>query len=224
MYLGLPGDIGRRDGRRLFTGTPLRPEMYDVDRRRARAELDLQDDVPVVLVTGGSQGAETLNRLAPLALGSLGLPLQVLHLSGNGRDEAVRRSYAQSGDRGLRACVRPMAMDMDRLLGAADLVVCRGGGTTVAELMAAGRPAVIVPYPHHRDRQQVHNADVLVRAGAAVVLEEKALDALALATVLGSLLRDRARLSAMGQAARRLAVADPCAAILADMQLQGGLA
>src|SRR6185436_11453341 len=139
-----------------------------VDRAAARAALGLRNDLPVVLVTGGSQGAQVLNEVAPQALGSLGMPMQVLHLSGVGRDEAVRRAYAVYDDAIVTAVVRPLAMDMDRMLGAADLVICRGGGTTVAELMAVGRAAVIVPYPHHKDRQQLRNAAVLERCGAAV--------------------------------------------------------
>lgn len=221
IYLGLPGSPPC--DRALVTGTPLRPELYRIDRAAARSALGLQEGVPTVLVTGGSQGAEFLNQVVPRALGTLGLPVQVLHLTGVGRDEPVRRSYAERAEAGLTAVVRPMAMDMDRMLGAADLVVCRGGGTTVAELMAAGRPAVIVPYPHHKDRQQLRNAEVLARAGAAVVLEQAHADAEVLARVVGDLVRDRDRLAAMGEAARRLRPSDPCGAILADMEQHGGL-
>lgn len=217
-YLGLPG-APRTGGRALLTGTPLRPELYSPDRLRARAELGLSADQPVVLVTGGSQGASRLNEVVPAALRALGRPLQVLHLTGAGHDAEVRARYAAAD--ALTAIVRPLAMDMDIMLGAADLVVCRGGGTTVAELMAAGRAAVIVPYPHHRDRQQFRNAAVLAAAGAAVVLEERHLDAAHLCRVLAALLDEPGRLAAMGRAARRLCAADPTATILADMQEHG---
>jgi UDP-N-acetylglucosamine--N-acetylmuramyl-(pentapeptide) pyrophosphoryl-undecaprenol N-acetylglucosamine transferase len=116
-----------------------------------------------------------------------------------------------------------MAMDMDTMLGAADLVICRGGGTTVAELMAAGRPAVVVPYPHHKDQQQLRNARVLADAGAAVILEERDLTAAKMSAVIDSILSDRDRLMAMGEAARGLCSLDPTSAILADMQQHGGL-
>lgn len=221
MYLGLPGAAGD-SARELLTGTPLRPELYRVDAERARASLGLAVDQPVVLVTGGSQGAQRLNELSPVALGLLGLPVQVLHLAGLARDAELRRRYADQ-ESVTTAIVRAVAMDMDRMLGAADLVICRGGGTTVAELMAAGRPAVIVPYPHHKDRQQLHNARVLERAGAAVVLEEGELSPERLRDTIAALLRDPARLRAMGAAARRLSTADPTATILDDMQRHGGL-
>jgi UDP-N-acetylglucosamine--N-acetylmuramyl-(pentapeptide) pyrophosphoryl-undecaprenol N-acetylglucosamine transferase len=217
IYHGLPvpGGLGARA---LLTGTPLRPQFDHIDRRRCRAVLGLPPDALVVLVTGGSQGARPLNEIVPAALCRLPFAVQVLHLAGPGRDEAVRRLYA-SRDSRVIAQVRPVASDMDRMFGAADLVVCRGGGTTVAELTAAGRAAVIVPYPHHRDRQQLHNADVLQRVGAAVVVEEASLSTDSAADLFGALLVDRARLAAMGDAARRLHTEDPAGAILRDMGL-----
>lgn len=225
MYLGLPGP--KVDRRACFTGTPLRQEIYGVDARRARQALSLDANLPVVLVTGGSQGAQRLNEIAPQAVLALPFPVQVLHLCGQGAvrsglDAALRRRYAES-DRVVRAIVRPIAMDMDAMLGAADVVVCRGGGTTIAELMAAGRPAVVVPYPHHKDQQQLHNARVLEQAGAAIVLEERELDATRMRDALVSILGTEGRSAAMGAAARRLSIDDPTAAILADMQEHGGL-
>lgn len=216
VYHGLPSERGY--GRRgVLTGTPLRAEFAAVDRRAAREALGL-DARPVVLVTGGSQGAAVLNQLVPAALLAVGLPLQVLHLAGLGNDEAVRRAYAAEGGERVRALVRPVAADMDRLFGAADLVICRGGGTTVAELAAVGRPAVIVPYPHHKDRQQWHNAQVLGRAGAAVVVEERDLTLASLRAQLDALLRSPDRLVAMGELARRQHCGDPVAAIVADLE------
>jgi len=222
LYLGLPA-AGNASARTLLTGTPLRPGLFAVERASARAELDLDPDQPVVLVTGGSQGAHVLNQIVPAALATLDLPLQVLHLTGLGRDDEVRRRYAATADHRLRLFVWPVTIDMDRMLGAADLVICRGGGTTIAELMAAGRAAVIVPYPHHKDRQQSRNAAVLVRAGAALVVEETALTPALLAQVVGELLRQPERLLAMAAAARRAGGGDATMAILDDMTAHGGL-
>lgn len=222
LWLGLPGP-GSGDRRALVTGTPLRPELYAADRERARARLGLRQDQPVLLVTGGSQGASVLNERVPAALANWPAPLQVLHLAGLGRDDEVRRRY-EAADGQVTAIVRPVAMDMDCMLGAADLVICRGGGTTVAELMAVGRAAIIVPYPHHKDRQQQRNGAVLERAGAALLVEEHALDAESLRAVLQALLRDDpGRLRTMEACARRLCAGDPTEAILADMLAQGGL-
>lgn len=222
MYLGLPQ---REPGseRTVLTGTPLRQEVFGADRSAARRSLGMREDLPVVVVTGGSQGANSINTHVPAALAATGIPMQVIHLSGLGADAAVQARYAAAAAPGLRVTVRPVAVEMPMLLAASDLVVSRGGGTTVAELMAVGRAAVIVPYPHHRDRQQFHNADVLVRAGAAQVVEERDLGVDVLQRLFSDLLRDPARLVRMGEAARAQCPGDPCKAILEDMARQGGL-
>jgi UDP-N-acetylglucosamine--N-acetylmuramyl-(pentapeptide) pyrophosphoryl-undecaprenol N-acetylglucosamine transferase len=216
IYLGLP--TARKVPRSLFTGTPIRREFRLVDRHEARRRLSLRSDVPVVLVTGGSQGAEVLNRVVPPALCGLRRPLQVLHVTGEGNDDAVRSAYLAGGEFGLEAHVRTMVMDMADLYGSADLVICRGGGGTVAELMAVGRPAIIVPYPHHRDRQQEHNGKVLSGAGAAVVVDQGRLDAVGLEIRVRELLADPDGLEAMGRRARGLSPTNPCARIMADMR------
>ena len=222
MYVGLPG-AGQRHPRGLFTGTPLRQGFGRVDRGEARRSLGLGSDTPVVLVTGGSQGARVLNELVPQALQHVRQKVQVLHLSGLGNDAQVRERYATAG-RDIVAHVRPVAADMDRLFAAADLVVCRGGGTTVAELMAVGRAALIVPYPHHKDRQQLHNARVLERVGAAVICEEHDSDVDVLAERIGGLLGEPSRLRAMADQGRKLRRLDAADAILEDVReiIRGG--
>ncbi|HLU39015.1 MAG TPA: undecaprenyldiphospho-muramoylpentapeptide beta-N-acetylglucosaminyltransferase [Planctomycetota bacterium] len=214
VWLGLPA--ARPLPHAVVTGTPLRAAVGACERARARQDLGLADDVPVLLVFGGSQGAAVLNEVVPAAVARLRRPLQVIHLAGLERDEAVRLAY-EEGPRDVRAIVRPLARDMATLYAAADLVVCRGGGSTLAELIAAGRPAVIVPYPYHRDRQQWHNGKVLERAGAGLVVDQTRFDPPALAALLADLLADPDRLRAMGDRARGIVPEDACARILADL-------
>lgn len=215
MYVGLPGPC-ERHARALFTGTPLRSGFGRVQREEARRSLGLLPDVPVVLITGGSQGARVLNEVVPMALRRVRASMQVVHLSGLGNDTAVRHRYAEA-PRDTVTNVRAVAADMDRLFAAADLVICRGGGTTVAELMAVGRAAIILPYPHHKDRQQLHNARVLERTGAAIIQEEAQLDPEDLARLVEGLLLEPARLRAMGDQGRKLRRLDSVEAILADV-------
>jgi len=214
VYLGLP--TKRPTSRGLLTGTPLRAEFGQVDSAEARRGLGLRVDVPVVFVTGGSQGARTLNTVVPEALCRLRRPVQVLHLSGPGRGENVRLRYAPGEARGITAMVRTHAFDMPSYYAAADLVICRGGGGTVAELAAAGRPAVIIPYPHHKDRQQFFNGKLLEDAGAAVVREEAGLSPESLAALVESLFRAD-ELASMGFRAQTLARNDACAEIVEDL-------
>jgi UDP-N-acetylglucosamine--N-acetylmuramyl-(pentapeptide) pyrophosphoryl-undecaprenol N-acetylglucosamine transferase len=214
VYYGLPPRRAARQG--LVTGTPLRAELWNPDRAAARRSLGLPVDGLIVLVTGGSQGARALNEIAPPALARCGQRLHVLHLAGNDDTESVRLRYALDPER-VVALVRGVVRDIAPFYGAADLVICRGGGGTVAELAAAGRAALIVPYPWHRDRQQYHNGRVLADGGAAVVLEQSDLTIERLAREVAALVQP-GRLAEMGARARALAAPDACARILADLE------
>jgi len=221
IYHGLPPTSVRSGRRALVTGTPLRDDVGAVDRIAARRQLDLDPCAQIVLVLGGSQGARVLNEIVPQSLAGVvraadAPALRVVHLSGSGRDAQVAVRYPAA----LQARVLPGTSSMAGYYAAADLVICRGGGTTVAELAAAGRPAVIVPYPYHRDCQQLHNGEVLVAADAAVVVEERELNAAWLGDIVTSLLADPARLVAMGQAARSVCHRDAADAIVDDIERQ----
>lgn len=219
IYHGLPtAEAGQRG---LLTGTPLRPEVGRPERDQARRSLAFVTDAPLILVVGGSQGAQALNLVVPDAIVATERPTAVVHLAGAGKETAVVLRYITTGDR-IEARVLPGTSDMAKLYAAADLVICRGGGTTVAELIAAGRPAVIVPYPHHSDRQQVHNAEVLLAADAAVVVEEPQLRAPMLADILKLLLANPARMAAMGRAANAIGHGDATAAIVDDLEQTNG--
>lgn len=166
-----------------------------------------RDGKPRLLVLGGSLGARALNLALPQALAQL-TPAQrpeVLHQCGNrGLDEA-RAAYAKAG---VEAQVVAFIDDMAGTYGWADLAVCRAGALTLAELAAAGLGAVLVPFPHAVDDHQTRNAEVLMAAGAAELMQENELDVQILAQRLESLLGDRGRLLAMAEAARTLAKPD----------------
>jgi UDP-N-acetylglucosamine--N-acetylmuramyl-(pentapeptide) pyrophosphoryl-undecaprenol N-acetylglucosamine transferase len=202
---GFPGSFGR-GVRAEHVGNPVRPEIAAVappERRFAartgRARL---------LVFGGSQGAARLNAVVPAALAELppALRPEVLHQTGRtGLDETV----AAYRSRGIEADVRPFIDDMAGAYGWADLAVCRAGALTVAELAAAGVPAVLVPFPAAVDDHQTRNAEHVVQAGAAVLLPESTLTPLTLAATLRELLESgRPRLLGMAQAARATAITD----------------
>ena len=219
IYFGLPP---LRSGRRgLVTGTPLRPGVGRIARDAARRSLGFAVEDPVVMVTGGSQGARVLNETIPTALDRVGRRLQVIHLAGQGKDVAVKARYDAMAD--IVAVVRAVVLDMATLYAAADLVICRGGGGTIAELMQAGRAALIVPYPHHRDRQQWHNGQILARAGAARVCREAVVDPDEIADWIAGLLARPDRRRRMEAAADSLAPGDACQEIVADMRRMGAL-
>ena len=202
---GFPGSFGRRVKAELV-GNPVRPEISAVlppERRYAAREGRLR-----LLVFGGSQGAARLNAVVPAALAELpgSLRPEVLHQTGSRGVEETTNAYRT---RGIEADVRAFIDDMAGAYGWADLAVCRSGALTVAELAAAGVPAILIPFPAAVDDHQTRNAEYVVRAGAALLLPETELTPVSLAARLRELLEaGRPRLSRMAVAARAAAITD----------------
>jgi UDP-N-acetylglucosamine--N-acetylmuramyl-(pentapeptide) pyrophosphoryl-undecaprenol N-acetylglucosamine transferase len=191
-------------GRGFVTGNPVRHEFFDAGSTpRARG-----GSPPRLLILGGSQGAHAVNMAMVEAAPQLVRRhpnLEIVHQTGE-RDVAdVRQAYARHG---IAARAEPFLDPLAREMTAADLLVSRAGATTLAELAASGRPAVLVPFPGATDDHQRRNAHVLADAGAAVLLEQHELTPEKLASVAGALLADPARLEAMGAAVRRFARPD----------------
>jgi UDP-N-acetylglucosamine--N-acetylmuramyl-(pentapeptide) pyrophosphoryl-undecaprenol N-acetylglucosamine transferase len=155
-----------------------------------------------LLVFGGSQGARAINDAMVEAAGRLAAadpPVELTHQTGERDVDRVRAAYASAG---LRARVEPFLHEMEQDMAWADLVVSRAGATTLAELTAAGKAALLIPLPTATDDHQRRNAEALVRRGAADVLEQSALSGASLAARILGLLSDGARLDRMREAAR----------------------
>ena len=160
-----------------------------------------------LLVLGGSQGALALNQLVPQALTLLADNEQpeVWHQAGGQLHEAAEAAYREAG---ITVRLTPFIVDMAEAYGWADLVLCRAGALTIAELAAAGVGAVLVPFPFAVDDHQTVNARFLERDGAALICQQAELTAERLAALLNELLADPDRLLRMAEAARRLAKID----------------
>ena len=209
--------------RAVVTGNPVRSEVLAVDRspagrRHARAELGIAADARLVGVFGGSLGARRINEAAfGLVEAWAGRPDVAVRHAVGARDWAgVATRLPHPPDGGLVYQALEYEDRMPLLLAAADVMVGRAGGTTVAELAAVGMPSVLVPLPIAPNDHQTANAMALVRAGAAVLVPDHELTAERLAAELGSLLDDPSRLAAMGEAARSVARPD-AAERLADV-------
>lgn len=191
-------------------GIPLRPQVAHLDRRavrdQARVRFGLPADSPVLLVTGGSQGARRLNRAITAAAGELAAAgVAVLHVAGPAQADAVR---ADLGPQAPATHVVLAYVDrMELAYAAADLAVCRAGAMTCAELAAVGLPAVYVPLPHGNGEQAL-NARPLVDAGGGVLVADSDFDAGCVRSLLLPLLADPARLTDMGVAAARHGLRD----------------
>ncbi|MEU7185164.1 UDP-N-acetylglucosamine--N-acetylmuramyl-(pentapeptide) pyrophosphoryl-undecaprenol N-acetylglucosamine transferase [Streptomyces sp. NPDC045369] len=187
-------------------GMPLVGPLANLDRtalrERARRELGVPDGTRLLLVNGGSLGAA---RLTEAAVGLAAryrtrTDLRLLVKTGPAALEETRERLVATGGAAVAEAV-PYLDRMDLAYAAADLVVCRAGSATVAELATIGMPAVLVPYPHAPGDHQTHNARVLSDAGAAVLLPDAETTAERLDALVTPLLDDPARLAAMGQAA-----------------------
>jgi UDP-N-acetylglucosamine--N-acetylmuramyl-(pentapeptide) pyrophosphoryl-undecaprenol N-acetylglucosamine transferase len=206
VFLGLSAAAAFFPGRATqVTGTPVRGEILRAPARdEACARFGLDPSKPVLLVTGGSQGARRLNAMAAEAAKSLAPTVQVLHIAGAA--DAAGVTAAAAGNPGH--VVLGFCDDMAAAYAAADLVVARSGASSLTEIAACGLPSVLVPYPFAADDHQTRNAEVFRDAGAAVLAPEAGLDAASLAREVSSLLSDCPRLATMAAAARSLAVAD----------------
>jgi UDP-N-acetylglucosamine--N-acetylmuramyl-(pentapeptide) pyrophosphoryl-undecaprenol N-acetylglucosamine transferase len=199
-----------------WTGNPVRREIAALPSPRER--FAARTDAARLLVLGGSQGARALNARVPAALATLPKNRRpnVRHQCGAILADAARAAYASAQ---VEASVEPFIDDMAAAYAWADVIICRAGALTLAELAAAGVGAVLVPFPFAVDDHQTQNAAAMMQAGAALLLPEGEASAERIAATLSDLLGDRPRLLAMAEAARTLARPD-AAARIADACLQ----
>ena len=180
------------------TGVPVRAEFFQLAQRDPAAP-------PTLLVFGGSQGAQAINLAVQQALPAISqrIPgVRVTHQTGERDYHATVAAYAKLG---LGAEVFKFIDNMPAMFAQTDLVLCRSGASTVAEIAAAGKPAVLIPFPRSADDHQRRNALAMQAAGAAVMLEERDLTPAALANTIVDLLSNAVELEAMSQASKSMA-------------------
>jgi UDP-N-acetylglucosamine--N-acetylmuramyl-(pentapeptide) pyrophosphoryl-undecaprenol N-acetylglucosamine transferase len=197
----------------FVTGNPVRPEFFPSQNQEANDRSTRPLDAARVLIFGGSQGAHAINVAmveAAARLAASRIRLAITHQTGERDLDLVRTAYQRVG---LEARVEAFIFEIDREMKAADVVVCRAGATTLAELAASGTPAILVPLPTASDDHQRRNAEVVAKAGAAMVIEERDFGSAALGDALAALLADADRRREMASAATRLARPDAAARI-----------
>ena len=193
-------------------GNPVRVDIASIDTPTVR--LGDRWGRVNVLVFGGSLGAQILNEMIPMALDEMPLDKRpvVRHQAGKNKDESTESLYKKMG---VEAEVTPFIEDMAEAYAWADLVICRSGALTVAELAAAGMASIMVPYLHAVDDHQTANAKYLSDSGAAILMPQNDLNTESLATVLADLCSDRNKLIEMSIKARRLAKPEATQAVAA---------
>lgn len=199
----------------VVTGNPVRPGLTGGDRRALRAEamsaFDLDPARRTLLIFGGSQGAQRINAAAVAALGRWSDPgaMQVLHATGRGAHPETAAAYSKAADAaadgGREDRVRVRTADfvdrMDLAYAAADVVLCRAGASSIAELTVLGLPSVLIPYPHATADHQRVNAEDLAAAGGTRVIADADLDGATVVAAAEPLLLDPELRAAMGSAA-----------------------
>mgnify|MGYP001812498447 CR=1 FL=1 len=204
VMVAFPGALPARQ-HPVYTGNPVREEIAGMADPATR--LTGRHEPMRLLVVGGSLGAAVLNEIVPGAVQQMeaGQRPELWHQTGDRQDGRVREVYRAAGIEGR---VEPFITDMARAYAWADLVLCRAGALTVAELAAVGAGAILVPYPYAVDDHQTSNGRFLSEAGAAVLLPQGELSVERLASLLAGFSADRSRLEDMARRARELAQPD----------------
>ena len=206
IYVSFENTAGRFDTAKVrLTGNPVRREILQPAAAEDREDEGRPDRAPFlnILIAGGSQGAHAINMAVVAALPLIRQKerLRVVHQTGAADEDHVRAAYAAKG---INAVVGAFFDDMDRRYRRADLIICRAGATTVAEITAVGKAALFIPFPFAADDHQKLNAEALAAQGAAEMIEEKHLAAADLAERIDRFANDRKALDRMADQARKL--------------------
>ncbi len=207
-------------GLTVVTGYPVREALYQTDPQVARARLNLEPNLPVILVFGGSQGARSLNKVIanPVALRRLLAGAQLVHISGHLDAEWTQAAYrALPPACQARYHLYPyLHSEMSDAFAAADLIICRAGASILGEIPAVGTPAILVPYPHSGAHQWA-NARYLADQGAAIIIADSELETKLVESAL-ELLNDPEKRSRMSAASRQLARPEAARAVAAELE------
>ena len=208
VFEAFPGAFLKSD-KVMYVGNPVRADIEQVGA--SMPEFATHERPIRILVLGGSQGALAINEAMPEALAQLksagpATVPEVRHQTGAAQLEPTLSAYANAGfEPTSKLTISAFIDDMAAAYAWADLVIGRSGASTVTEIAVAGRASILVPYPHHKDQQQLHNARWLSAAGAATIIEQQLLSGDRLATEISSLNTDRDVLLAKSMAAHALA-------------------
>lgn len=219
IYVSFPETAGRFPKKKVRSaGNPVRREVLEA----AAAQPDAGAGLLTVLILGGSQGARSINTAVIDALGRLKRPERIflIHQTGEADEMRVKSAVAAAG---IEADVRSFFHDIGKVLARADLVICRAGATTVAELTAVGKAIVFIPFPFAADDHQTQNARALARRGAAEMIAEADLTGRALADKIDGFCERPEALAALARRAREFGcpeaaevIVDDCLALLRD--------
>lgn len=202
-----PEAFGKQHRKICTTGNPVRRDLIGMDNYETRQEKTGEHSSIRLLILGGSQGAAAINEIVPEAIATMSATTRptVWHQAGNGKDQATREQYDAVA---VEAKVENFIEDMAAAYAWADLVICRAGALTIAELSTVGVGSILVPYPQAVDDHQTKNAKYLETADAALIIQQTDLTKEKLADLLDGFSKRPEQLASMAQRARSVAVPD----------------
>lgn len=207
----------------VFTGNPVREEIFTFSREEARAEEGLQKDSVLVLVFGGSRGAQKINEaiIDLIEINNGKLPYNLILSTGKTQYEVVLKGLSEKGysiETLNNIKIVPYIYDMPKYLSAADLVVGRAGAVTISEITAAGTASILIPFPYATENHQEYNARSLEMNGASIVVLDKDLTGKILNQQISSLVENKELLSRMAKSAKKMGVLDAAQKIVAIIE------
>ncbi len=201
-----------------IVGNPLKSQITGYSAPAAKCLIGVKDDKPLLLSYGGSLGAARINETILDMIREYSLKEQIYHIHATGsryfdeiRDKCLQNGFKQVSENEIisgNVSIRKYIYDMPKVLCAADIVICRGGAMTISEISACGKAAIIIPSPNVTNNHQYKNAEVLQKAGAAVLIEEKNLDAQVIVNTISDLINNKEKTSSMQKNIRKFAVSD----------------
>lgn len=213
VCLSLPGSEKYfSSGKTVHTGNPIRGNILDLLGKKSTEGIS---EKPTLLVLGGSQGAQMVNKLVMEAFlledQELSSKIHLIHQTGMEDAAKVLEAYARAG---IKAEVQPFFKEMDKVYAKADLLVSRAGATTLSEIAVLGKPAILIPYPYAADDHQTKNGEYYVQGGGALLYQEKDLSATIMAQCIEDLIFTPELLMKMGTAMKKLSFPDAAAKIV----------
>ena len=197
----------------VVTGTPTKIKgiaMSQAQKDIMKKEMGLKNDLPVILIFGGSQGAKTINEtLKDIILSKLNKDYQIIWASGPKQYDIIKQELKEKKiniNKIENVKIIPYIYNMEEVMNVADIIVSRSGAMTITEIAKIGKPAIFIPFPFATENHQEYNAKVLEKAGAARIILDKDLNAQSLSNTIEEMLKDKNKLEQMGQNAKKVSV------------------
>ena len=190
----------------VITGTPTKVEKLNLSneqKENLRKQFNIKNNLPIVTVFGGSQGAESINKcLIEIINKRMNEHYQIIWAVGKNNYEQVKKAVKEEHN----ASIVPYIYNMDEVMNFADLVVARSGAMTITEVAKCGKAAIFIPYPYATENHQEYNARVLVNSNAAKIILDKELECNKLNTEINEIIKDKQKLEQMGKNAEKTAI------------------